>query len=214
MAHPPGLSVDGYEIQFATNHLGHALLIRRLVGIMTKTAREVKGSDVRIIVTSSNGFRVGGIPFPFEGVRTEMRGVSLLGKIFRYGHSKLANVVYAGELARRFGDGVVGGKGRGILVFSLTPGVVGTGLVNDLKWSDKALVWVSQWGKIMTVEEGVRNHLWGIGAGREEVVAGAYYEPVGRVWSGKWKEWIEEKDPELGRKIWEWTEEELERWLR
>ncbi|KAJ5604096.1 Short-chain dehydrogenase/reductase SDR [Penicillium hordei] len=34
MATPPGLTADGYEIQFGTNHLGHALLIRKLLPLL------------------------------------------------------------------------------------------------------------------------------------------------------------------------------------
>jgi NAD(P)-dependent dehydrogenase (short-subunit alcohol dehydrogenase family) len=52
MATPASLSKDGYEIQFATNHLGHALLIKSLLPTMLKTASQ-PNSDVRIINLSS-----------------------------------------------------------------------------------------------------------------------------------------------------------------
>ncbi|KAK7018676.1 short-chain alcohol dehydrogenase [Paramarasmius palmivorus] len=53
MALPPGLTKDGYEIQFGTNHLGHALLIRLLLPTLLRTAET--GSDTRIINLSSQG---------------------------------------------------------------------------------------------------------------------------------------------------------------
>lgn len=310
MAHPPGLSPDGYEIQFATNHLGHALLIRKLLPLMLETANSppppsspspggeerTSTSDVRIITTSSTGWRLGKIDnFPFEQLSNGdlFEGRTFFAKSLRYGNSKLANVVYARELALRYGDeataalgsspgfpspetavggasepahasghttsqlqtrnGVdsaagstiipsgpsfytnINGNGyddinldsvspptkttpaqrtrKGILSLSLTPGVAGTGLVNDLPLTDKALVYVSQLGKILTPEEGTRNHLWALSSPREAIVPGGYYEPVGKLWSKSWSDQIEKKDPLLGRKMWDWTEEVIGRWL-
>lgn len=56
MGTQPGVSKDGYEIQFATNHLGHAMLIHQLMPIMLKTADSPAG-DVRIVILSSVGYR-------------------------------------------------------------------------------------------------------------------------------------------------------------
>jgi NAD(P)-dependent dehydrogenase (short-subunit alcohol dehydrogenase family) len=55
MAIPPAVSKDGYEIQFATNHLGHALLIKLFLPLMLATA-ERPNSDVRIINMSSTAY--------------------------------------------------------------------------------------------------------------------------------------------------------------
>ncbi|KAL4865577.1 hypothetical protein BDV12DRAFT_188061 [Aspergillus spectabilis] len=52
MAAPPGLTKDGYELQFGTNYLGHALLAKLLVPLMEKTAA-IPGTDVRIVMVSS-----------------------------------------------------------------------------------------------------------------------------------------------------------------
>ena len=38
MAQPPGLTKEGYEVQFGTNHMGHALFTKRLLPILSKTA--------------------------------------------------------------------------------------------------------------------------------------------------------------------------------
>ncbi|KAM7217200.1 hypothetical protein V8F06_007383 [Rhypophila decipiens] len=274
MATPPGLSPDGYEIQFATNHLGHALLIRKLMPLMLETAAAQTSSDVRIIVTTSKGWRLGKRDdFPFEQLATGdlFEGKTFFAKSLRYGNSKLANLVYAHELAKRFGDGAVTSgvtvttttttavavaasgadidttndstgdgtngndihqqvnnrqvpaitgeerttkkTGKGILSLSIHPGVVSTGLVNDLPWADKALIYASQMGNLLTPEEGIQNNLWAITAPRDAIVPGAYYEPVGKLWSECWSRQIDKKDPDLGRKMWEWTEEQLQRWL-
>jgi len=101
MAKPPQLSKDGYEIQFATNHLGHALLIKHLLPIMLGTV-EKPGADVRIVLLTSTGWRghpKGGINF--AGLKTT-QDFGAFGPWIRYGQSKLANIVYAAELARRY----------------------------------------------------------------------------------------------------------------
>ena len=62
---PPSLSADGYEIRFATNNLGHAMLIKRLLPVILKTAA-APGTDVRLVILSSRGWAMhpkGGIQF-------------------------------------------------------------------------------------------------------------------------------------------------------
>ncbi len=197
MAKPPSLSADGYEIQFATNHLGHALLTLKLLPLLQQTAA-IPGADVRVLYTTSAAWRGGALSF--DKVKTTHE-TPVMGRWTRYCNSKLANLLYARELARRYPD---------ILAFSLTPGVVGTGLVNDLGFGDRAFVWVSQLGKILTPEQGTFNHLWGISAARDKVQPGKYYEPVGQLWT---KETDKSKDPKLAEELWEWTERELQKWL-
>lgn len=52
MATPPELTKDGYELQFGTNHLGHALFTKLLTPSLEKTASQ-PDSDVRVVVLSS-----------------------------------------------------------------------------------------------------------------------------------------------------------------
>ncbi|KAE8441068.1 hypothetical protein EG329_005897 [Mollisiaceae sp. DMI_Dod_QoI] len=64
MAIPPNTSKDGYEIQFAINHLAHALLIKLCLPALQKSAQE-KG-DARIVLVTSLAFKnppIGGIVF-------------------------------------------------------------------------------------------------------------------------------------------------------
>lgn len=84
MAHPPGLSKDGYEIQFATNHLGHAMVIRELLPVLLRTA-EMPGSDVRIVCLTSTGWRGHpGAGIEFDHLKTTQESW-LLGSWVRYG---------------------------------------------------------------------------------------------------------------------------------
>ena len=208
MVVPPALSKDGYEIHFATNHLGHALLTKKLLPLLQATATATaeagpgRGDTVRIIMVSSAAWRgtpPGGIVF--DKLKTKQEGLPFLGRWLRYGQSKLANMLYARELAKRHPE---------ILSFSLTPGVVATGLVKDSGWADKALVYATTWRAMKTPEEGTHNTLWAVGVDGRDVEPGAFYEPVGKVSKMESKA---SRDPELGGKLWEWTEGELERWM-
>jgi retinol dehydrogenase 12 len=61
----PGKTAEGFEMVFGINYMGHALLARLLMPTMLRTA-ETKGSDVRLVVTSSEGHNMapkGGIDF-------------------------------------------------------------------------------------------------------------------------------------------------------
>lgn len=62
---PPSLSKDGYEMFFATNHLGHAMLIQQLLPVIIKTS-EIEAADVRIVCLASEAWRMhpkGGVAF-------------------------------------------------------------------------------------------------------------------------------------------------------
>jgi len=89
MATPPGQTREGYELQFGTNHVGHALLTKLLLPKLKETAFK-PGSDVRIINLSSSAHHWA----PKEGylldqVKTDMKATSTWA---RYGQSKLANI--------------------------------------------------------------------------------------------------------------------------
>jgi len=200
MAVPAGVSPDGYEIHIATNHLGHALLVHKLLPLL-QTTSELEGSDVRIVMVTSEawaGAPPGGIQF--DRLKSQ-QDLKILGRWFRYGQSKLANMIFARELAARYPK---------ILSLSLTPGVVSTGLVTSLGLVDKALVYLPNIGQMKTPEEGTHNLLWAISSPRDKIKPGRYYEPVGDLSNRSTKA---SKDPQLGGKLWEWTAAELEPWL-
>ncbi|KAF4502456.1 alcohol dehydrogenase Bli-4 [Fusarium agapanthi] len=50
---PLDLTADGYEVQFGTNHMGHALLTKLLIPLLEKTTR-IPGSDVRVVSLASH----------------------------------------------------------------------------------------------------------------------------------------------------------------
>ncbi|KAL1630357.1 hypothetical protein SLS56_005032 [Neofusicoccum ribis] len=194
MATPAGLTRDGYEVQFGTNHVGHALL----GSLLLPALRGAGDGGARVVVLSSgahNWTHARGVDFgSLKGPAEEMSTVA------RYGQSKLANALWAREWARRVPD---------VFVVAVHPGVVGTNLFQSL--GERSWVVRNVAPMFLTnVEVGVRNQLWAacaeVGEGKGGPVSGEYYEPVGV--PGKASKWA--RDDDLARRLWEWTEKEIE----
>lgn len=198
MAVPHGQTIDGYEIQFGTNHMGHALLTKLLLPLLTKTAAESPTSDVRVISLSSQGhIYLSRGRFDFNSLKnTDAASRSTL---MLYSQSKLANILWARQLAKEYPQ---------FTVASLHPGVVNTHLADGVAAPGFLKTIVKGVFKVVLIgpEKGVKNQLWAAVAPKEGLKSGEYYEPVGI--SGKASE--DGKDEELARKLWEWTEKELE----
>ncbi|TVY14620.1 putative oxidoreductase [Lachnellula arida] len=200
MAVPPALGKDGYEIQFATNHLGHAMLIQQLLPIMLETTK-VPDSDVRIVCLTSDGWRnhpKGGVLF------SELKTVQerFFGPSIRYGQSKLANIVYAAELARRFPS---------ITSVSIHPGVIRTGLLQNAPLFSRAAVYALNkvnYLDIVTEEQGSLNSLcMAVGMHKNDVVNRGFYRPVGVLWNHRLDAVAKSED--FAKELWEWTETAL-----
>ncbi|KAK0611847.1 hypothetical protein B0T14DRAFT_571704 [Immersiella caudata] len=194
MATPTGLTASGYELQFGTNHMGHALLTKLLLPLLLNTAA-LPSADVRLVVLSSEAHRMlprGGIVF--DSLKTTQDNMYTAT---RYGQSKTANILFAAEMARRYPQ---------ITTVAVHPGAVATNLTMPFSSSFAiARPFVALYFAIfaVNVEEGARNQLWACVAG---VKNGAYYTPVGRLGTPA----KEGRSEELAVKLWEWTEKELE----
>lgn len=195
MALPHGQTKDGYEIQFGTNHVGHALLAKLLAPAIEATAK--KTGDVRIVWNTSLGYELhpkGGILF--DRVKTPQRDISLLGgRWIRYGQSKLANLLYARSFAKHHPT---------IKSISIHPGVSATGLVTSLGIADRVLVYVTNIGKMLSAEQCAWNQQWAATA--PAVESGCFYEPVGV----KGRLNGDAGNDELAERLWEWTQKELD----
>lgn len=114
MACPQATTEDGFELQFGTNHLGHFVLVNRLVPLLS-TQR-----PARIVILSSAAHRHSDVNLDdpnFEHTDYE--------EWVAYGRSKTANALFALELDRRLRD-------RGIRAASVHPGVITTELIRHL----------------------------------------------------------------------------------
>ncbi|GKT65780.1 short-chain dehydrogenase/reductase family oxidoreductase [Colletotrichum tofieldiae] len=192
-ATPPATTKDGHEVQFGTNHFGHSVLFKLLLPTLLKTA-ELPGADVRLVIVASSLYsQAPNKGILFEDIHTTQ---SNLNTWTRYGQSKLANVLYAAEMARRYTK---------ITTVSLHPGIVGTGMVNGLGFFSKAVVYAGAGFRPKSPEEGARNQLWAATTALKNLRSGAYYEPVGK----EVKLSSTARDVNLAKRLWEWTEEQL-----
>lgn len=200
MATPPATTADGYELQFGTNHVGHALLTKLLLPTLLATAAQ-PGADVRVVTLSSEGHNLAPTP---AGVVLDQHELRQQSPWRRYGQSKLANILFTRQLARRH---------PAITAVAVHPGVIITGLYQPARDSGPlmraglAAFGLLSWPFLPDVPRGTLNQLWACCAARAEVQSGGYYTPVGRKSAGS----AFARDEGLAEKLWEWTEGELER---
>ena len=107
-------TVDGFESTFATNHLGPFLLTNLLL------ERIMASSPARIVNVASTAHSAARKGIPFDDLQSEKKYATMRV----YGQSKLANILFTQELARRL-------KGTGVTANSLHPGTVRTGYGAD-----------------------------------------------------------------------------------
>ncbi|KAJ5655517.1 retinol dehydrogenase 14 [Penicillium longicatenatum] len=191
-------STNGYELQFATNHLGHALLIQRLLPLLLETQRTDPRANVRIVSLSSTAHRMA----PPGGIRFELlhSPADILSPLSRYAQSSLAKILYARALAQRQPD---------LTVVSVHPAVSETPLIGQFVESlslnpDMVRLTSPLW--MHDVREGIKNSLWAAFA--PDVRSGEYYEPVGVPGRAS----RDAYSNELERRLWDWTENELDKW--
>jgi NAD(P)-dependent dehydrogenase (short-subunit alcohol dehydrogenase family) len=115
MGGPLRRTVDGFEMQFGTNHLGPFLL----TGLLAPAI--IAGTQPRVVTVSSSGHTMGDVDFSDPNYLRE----ETYNPWESYGRSKTANALFARELARRLG-------GQGVLSFSVHPGGVSTNILQEL----------------------------------------------------------------------------------
>ncbi|HYR96559.1 MAG TPA: SDR family oxidoreductase [Candidatus Binatus sp.] len=102
-------TADGIETVFAVNHLAYFLLTSLLLDRLRRSA------PARIVNVASEAHKFGRLDFADLGNQRRYRGMRV------YGQSKLANILFTYELARRL-------EGSGVTANSVHPGAVGTRL--------------------------------------------------------------------------------------
>jgi len=104
----------GYELQFFTNHIGHFLLVTSLLDRLA--------DDGRVVMVSSSAHH----NTPKSGIQFDnLDGKRGYSPWANYGQSKLANVLFANALAKRF-------RGTAKTANSLHPGVIHTNLARSM----------------------------------------------------------------------------------
>ena len=106
---------DGFELQMGVNHFGHFLLTNLLIDLLKSS------QPSRIVVVSSSAHWQTTSSFKFDNINSE----KYYSKWDAYGQSKLANILFTRELAKRL-------EGTGVTANSLHPGVIKTELSRNL----------------------------------------------------------------------------------
>lgn len=189
MATPPGLTEEGWEVQWATNYLGHAVMLQLLRPVMLRTAIS------RFVSVSSHGHNYapdGGVLFD-----SLKRAEAIKGEFKRYGQSKLGNILLGKAMARHHPQ---------ITSVSVHPGVVSTGILAGTKPSAVKLMLQAVPFLLKSAAEGAYNTLWAATADLKHLENGAYYEPIGKMRGASKMV----GDENLAERLWEWTAKELQ----
>lgn len=168
MAPPLRRVGDGWESQFAINHLGHHALITSLWPAL----RAADGA--RVVMVTSRGHYASGIRWDDPHFTR-----SPYDKWLAYGQSKSANSLFAVHL-----DAL--GRGRGVRAFAVHPGVVDTELQRHLPLAERvAMGWANEDGSPAdpdahkTPEQAAATSLWAATSPELDGVGGLYLEDCG-----------------------------------
>jgi len=130
--------VRGIEKQFFTNHVGHFLLVNRLLD------RVKVAPQGRIVLLSSEGHRFA----PKEGIQFDnLSGQKGYGALKAYGQSKLANILMAVGLTERL-------KGTAVTANALHPGVIKTNLTRHVSSILMSVLSVVTIGQTKSIPQG------------------------------------------------------------
>ncbi len=175
------VTVDGYETTFAVNHLGYFLLTNLLLDLIKVSA------PARIINVSSGAHAAGRIHFD------DLMGERRYSAWMAYGQSKLANILFTKELARRL-------DGSGVTVNALHPGFVRTRFGTGSKGSAFLMGLLSPF--TITPEQGAETSIYLASSPAVEGVTGEYF-----VRKRVAKPSAEARDAAVAKRLWQVSEE-------
>jgi len=173
-----GQTAQGFELAFGVNHLGHFLFTTLLLDVLARSA------PARVVVVASDAhYQAKGVDF--DALRRPTRSVTGLAE---YGVSKLCNVLFALELARRADDGVT--------TYALHPGVIASDIWRRLPWPVEPLAKLF----MKSTEQGARTSLYCATDPELSVATGRYYDDCAE------RAPSERATPELAGRLWERSE--------
>jgi len=182
-------SEDGFELQFASNHLAHFLLVNLLVPKLLPEGSDA--SEKRIVNVSSSAYSFAGVRFDDvnygDGKDYE--------KWAAYGQSKTANMLFTISLAEKLGK-------RGVKSFSLHPGGISTGLQQHVPQEELDEKRKQYTGVLKTLQQGCATTLVAAFDPSIDEKNGAFLQD-GDLFTPT-KSWA--TDPENARKLWELSE--------
>ena len=167
MACPLTRTAQGWEAQFATNHLGHFALTTALLPALQRAAAQQ--GDARVVCLSSTGHKLSGVNF--DDVHFERRDYN---KWKAYGQAKSANALMALGLHLKYGT-------QGITANAVHPGGIMTGLQKFLPLEEmRALGWLKADDTPLDIfkstEQGAATSVWAATAHALKGLGGLYLE--------------------------------------
>lgn len=160
MAMPFEKTARGFELQLATNHLGHFQLTARLWPALRRA------NGARVIALSSRGHAMASVDL--DDPSFERRPYD---KWIAYGQSKTANALFALALDAR-------GEGHGVRVFSVHPGAVTTDLARYVPEEELRVLRVANPRNYKMPAEGAATSIWCATSSRLDGLGGVYCEDV------------------------------------
>ncbi|RZU77332.1 NAD(P)-dependent dehydrogenase (short-subunit alcohol dehydrogenase family) [Micromonospora kangleipakensis] len=199
MASPEMRTPQGWEMQFATNHLGHFALATGLRPALAAA------DGARIVSVSSSAHLRS--PVMFEDIHFQQRPYEPWAA---YGQSKTANVLFAVEVSRRWAD-------DGILSNALMPGAIRTNLQRYVSEEDLARLRAESGGGTTpswkNTEQGAATSVLVAASPLLDGVGGRYFEDVqeaGPNQPGTRTGYAPyARDPEAAERLWQVSEEHL-----
>lgn len=183
MALPKLNQKHGYELQFLTNHIGHFILVTSLV--------ENLADDGRVVIVSSDAHN-GTYP---EGIQFDnLSGEREYGPWKSYGQSKLANLLFANQLAKRF-------EGTGKIANSLHPGVIHTKLTRNMNPIAGMAMSIAAPLVLKSIPQGAATECYAATHPSMAGVAGKYLADCNESLSSR-----HGRDPAMAEKLWEASE--------
>ncbi|PCH41959.1 NAD(P)-binding protein [Wolfiporia cocos MD-104 SS10] len=187
------LSPDGYDMQFATNVIGHFFFSKLLLPALFAGTATSPDHHARIIMTSSSAAYLHTInwdSFVDGPERRKMTPQQL------YAQSKLADAVLAREFAKRFSD-------QSIIAISLNPGSIDTELQRHVSGTERKFLRTFLLGPL---EYGALNQLWAGTVPEALNYNGKFLVPWTKV--GECRK--EAYDDGVGSRLWDWLEHQVE----
>jgi retinol dehydrogenase 12 len=151
-----GATKDGFELHFGTNHLGHFLL----TALLADRLRSAPHARIVNVASRANYQATKGIDY--EAIRKPTRSITGLPE---YAVSKLANILFTRELARRIGP-------RGVRSYSLHPGVVASDAWRRVPWPIRPLIKLG----MISNDDGARTSLYCATSAEVADQDGRYYD--------------------------------------
>ncbi|KAJ7492505.1 hypothetical protein FB451DRAFT_535651 [Mycena latifolia] len=183
------LTVQGFDLQFGTNVLGHSLLTKCLLPLLIAGADSFPDKKARVVNQSSSA-QMFADTINFDALK-DVPARTKLGSAKLYMQSKFGNVVFSNELAQRYGD-------KGIIS---TSGNLGNLNMDLQRHTPRAFMMLFGW-MFSPAPCGALTPLYGGVSAASVDLNGKYLIPWARV--GDMRK--EAEDPKLGEKLWNWLE--------